>query len=105
MAHFTRRRHEAARAGCLFCKPHEVNGSPPDAWFPVSELRRPDSSSPADQAAGRRLGIPCGWLIARLPAKNPSRTLGSLTRTFAVERPSSASGMIHICHETYCIGT
>ena len=40
MAKFKRRRPKNRRAGCLLCRPHKVNGAPPDAMFRVSELRR-----------------------------------------------------------------
>jgi hypothetical protein len=40
MAHHKRRRPKNRRAGCLLCKPHKVNGAPPDSRFRVSELRR-----------------------------------------------------------------
>ena len=40
MAKFKRRRPKNARAGCLLCNPHKINGAPPADVFRVSELRR-----------------------------------------------------------------
>jgi hypothetical protein len=40
MAHHKRRRRKNARAGCLFCKPHKMNGAKDRET--VSELRRGD---------------------------------------------------------------